>query len=289
MAEAVRKGFRAIAGSEYYLDLLQPAAFHYSSDPFGAEAAELSTEQQASILGGEASMWTEFATAENIDSRIWPKAAAVAERLWSSRDVTDVEDMYRRLAIVSRRLEWIGITHKSGPRRMLHRLTNYGPIEALSTLSEILQPTFDMRWNNQNYTTMTPLNRLVDATIPESATARRFSQMLEQFIANPSNMVLHDALVAQLRVWRHNHVELKKDIQRSPLLTEVGPLSDSLSQIAEIGLQLLTALTARQAKTRSEWEKQVTLLKKATESIAELVLPIVPDIQKLTKAVLADH
>lgn len=287
LAKAAREGFQGIAGSEYYLDLLRPAEFHYRSDPYGAEAAELTTEQQALIVGGEASMWTEFATAENIDSRIWPRAAVVAERLWSSRDVTDVEDMYRRLAAVSQRLEWAGVTHKSGPRKMLHRLTNYDSIEALSTLSEILQPAFDMRWKNHDYTSMTPLNRLVDATVPESETARRFSRMVEQFIADPSAMSLHDALVTQLRTWQRNHMKLERDIQQSSLLTEVGPLSEALSQVAGIGLQSLAALTAGQAIPGAEWEKQATLLKQATDSIAELVIPILPDIHKLTKAVLA--
>ncbi|TDJ08218.1 MAG: beta-N-acetylhexosaminidase, partial [Deltaproteobacteria bacterium] len=61
LAEAVCNGFQGVAGSEYYLDLLRPAEFHYGSDPFGAEAAELTTKQQSLIIGGEASMWTEFA------------------------------------------------------------------------------------------------------------------------------------------------------------------------------------------------------------------------------------
>ena len=49
-------------------------------------------------------MWSEYATPENIDAVIWPRTAAIAERLWSPREVRDVDDMYRRLAVVGVRL-----------------------------------------------------------------------------------------------------------------------------------------------------------------------------------------
>jgi hexosaminidase len=47
----------------------------------------------------------------NIDSRIWPRTAAIAERLWSNDTITDLNSMHRRLKVISSRLEEVGVMH----------------------------------------------------------------------------------------------------------------------------------------------------------------------------------
>jgi hexosaminidase len=100
LAEAARKGYQAILSSGYYIDLCQTAASHYLNDPVPSDSP-LDDLQKSFILGGEATMWTELATPETIDSRIWPRTAAIAERFWSPATVRNVDDMYRRLGPVS--------------------------------------------------------------------------------------------------------------------------------------------------------------------------------------------
>jgi hexosaminidase len=104
LAEAAKKGYDGILSNGYYIDLMYPASQHYLADPVPANST-LTPEEAKHILGGEATMWGEYVSPETIDSRIWPRTAAIAERLWSRRDVTDIDDMYRRLAAISIQLE----------------------------------------------------------------------------------------------------------------------------------------------------------------------------------------
>src|SRR5579862_902031 len=75
LADAAKQGRRGILSWGYYLDHLNPASYHYGIDPL---KGQLTPEQATNVLGGEACMWAEFVSAETVDSRIWPRAAAIA-------------------------------------------------------------------------------------------------------------------------------------------------------------------------------------------------------------------
>ena len=105
LATAAQQGYRGILSFGYYLDLMWPAARHYAVEPLSGQGASLNAEEKARILGGESCMWAEFITPENIDSRIWPRNAAIAERVWSPATVQDPASMYERMAQVGERLD----------------------------------------------------------------------------------------------------------------------------------------------------------------------------------------
>ena len=159
-----------------------PASRHYAVDPIGDGAANLTPEEKQRILGGEACMWSEYVSPENLDSRIWPRAAAIAERLWSPQDVTDGNSMYQRLENVSRWLDWLGLTHNSSYEPMLRRIADSNDISALQTFTDVVEPVKDYTREEiatVEATSQSPLNRVIDAARPESDTARHFADLVD--------------------------------------------------------------------------------------------------------------
>src|SRR5246500_4548805 len=178
LAAAAQQGYHGILSNGYYLDLGWSAARHYAVDPTSGPAASLTDDQKKFILGGESCMWSEYVDPENIDSRIWPRNAAIAERLWSPQSVTDPDSMYARLSIHSEQLEWLGLTHRTYYRKMLQRIAGPATPEefaALRTIADVVEPVKDYTREQTapvEPTSQNPLNRVVDAVPLESDAGR---------------------------------------------------------------------------------------------------------------------
>ena len=292
LAEAAQQGYRGILSNGYYLDLGWSAARHYAVDPMGEAAAGLSAEEKQRILGGESCMWSEYVNAENIDSRIWPRNAAIAERLWSPQEVRDPASMYARMHVLSAQLEWLGLTHQHNYARMLHRIAGAASTEefnALRTLADVVEPVKDYareQTATEPATSDTPLNRVVDAIPLESRAAREFSEMVDKYVASGCHDAATGAQIrAQLILWRDNDAKLQPLAQRSFLVKEVAATSLDLAAAASAGLAALDALE-HSGNTEEAWKaEQSAVLQQAQKPKGQLLLMPAPAIQKLVDAV----
>ncbi|EFN52781.1 hypothetical protein CHLNCDRAFT_58755 [Chlorella variabilis] len=110
-------GYDAILSAPWYLNLGSYAGQewqrYYAVDPTDFQGT---TEQKDRVLGGTACAWGEFIDAVNSVNRVWPRAAAVSERLWSPADATNVDEAAARLADLRCRMLSRGIAAQStGP------------------------------------------------------------------------------------------------------------------------------------------------------------------------------
>jgi hexosaminidase len=291
LAAAAKQGYSGILSSGYYLDAMAPAKKYYSVDPMSNADATLNLDQQKRILGGEACMWAEFITDDNIDSRIWPRAAAISERLWSAPQVQDVHSMYIRLSAMSQYLEQLGLRHRSSSEMMLSRMAGADNIAALLTLADVAEPaSLQIREEEAQkaggiQTSDTPLNRMVDAVLPESEVARRFSQMVNQFVgSNFQDTKAKSDIRSLLLAWRDNDNELRPLLQNSYLLKELSPVSQTLSSLGGVGLQALDDIDKGERGSDSWHKEQIAIFQEAEKPAADLFLAVAPAVQKLVEA-----
>jgi hexosaminidase len=281
LADAARRGYRGILSWGYYLDLNQPAAQHYSVDPM-AGAANMTSEQQSHILGGEAAEWTEYITPEIASFRIWPRAAVIAERLWSPRDTTDVPSMYARLAIVSQDLAYTGIPFRAANGQMLERLAGNENLAALKVLASVVEPPKEYaREELRSYDLYTPLNRMVDAVPAESDTARIFGELATRIASGQGTPADFKQAREWLTLWRDNDTILQPQLPQSEITTELAPLSSNLNQAAAIGLLALDAIEKRQPVSVSTQQQWLASLKALEAPQAILLDKIVPGVETL--------
>ena len=280
--EAARLGYPGILSNGYYIDLIHPTDHHYLNDPL-PEDAGLSPEEAARILGGEATMWAEYVSPETVDSRIWPRTAAIAERFWSPGRVRDLADMYRRMDRISLMLEELGLQHERNRSMMLRRLCQCRDTTALEVLLGAIEPVkVYNRGRQKKHTQFSPLTRMVDAAWPDAIPARRFRQTVDRLIEGDfSDQGELDSARSELLVWQANHAAVETTLQSSPGLREMEPMSLALSDTAAIGLEALSAAASDQ-KMDAHWLlPRLERLLEAREPVAQTELMIVDPVAKL--------
>jgi hexosaminidase len=285
LVQAATSGYQTMLSNGYYLDYIWPASQHYAVDPLGKEMVGLSEDAKARVIGGEACMWAEWVTPETVDSRIWPRMAAIAERYWSPATVVDVADMYRRLDVVSQRLTFVGLTHRSGYQPMLERLTENRPTGVVAAILDLVEPVKNYnRGRKEKYTSLSPLNRPVDAARPESDEARAFGEAVDRLLADPVKKAGREGLAASLRHWQAE-ARAAKGAFDTPLLQPVAPLTQHVAAVSSIGLRALDAFEKGVPfKGTVEDGEAMT---NATAPVGEVLLMIAPHVRRLVDAATA--
>jgi hexosaminidase len=282
---SVRKGYKAILSYGYYIDLIQPASYHYRNDPI-PDSVKLTEIQKNFILGGEATMWSELVTPVTVDSRVWPRTAAIAERLWSPKTVNNVDDMYRRLDIVSLQLESLGLQHLSYKQALMRQLCNGYNTTPLEVLVSVLEPLkiYERNEGDTMYTVFSPFTKLADIASPDQEVPRIFNEQMEAFLINLST-VSEKEIRDKLILWQENNKAFKSLLLNSPALSEASLLSENLSALASAGLEALQYIHDKKTAD-TEWLKQKTAIaSSAKQQGGRCEIQVVNTIQKLIERV----
>ena len=199
--------------------------------------------------------------------------------------VRDVDSMYRRLAIVSMKLQYYGLRHRLITEEMLERMTGNPDPVALRVLADAVQPPQGYeRQQLRNFSDFTPLNHLDDAVPPESVTAREFDGIAKRIASGKATQADWQQARQWLVLWRDNDARLQPLLKRSFLTKNLAPVSRSLSQVAAIGLQALDDLQGHRIVSSEVRQRDIEFLVNAANPQSVLVLMVAPSVQRLVEA-----
>ena len=264
LVKGAQAGYQGILSAGYYLDGMRSAEEHYLVDPLPSSAA-LSPEQRKLVLGGEICMFSEHVNELSIDSRLWPRSAAIAERFWSAENVTDVDDMYRRLDAVSLELEGLGLQHLTHEDAALRELAGTERIDDLRTFASVLEPvSFSERYQQQKTSQLTVLDRFVDAVRPDPPSRFRVEQLTRAFLKAPrGDEADRVALIRFLEAVKGSVPGAQAQIQQSPLLEDVALRAQQLPGLAEAELEAIRLLSSGQAAPAGWRQSQLAQIEAA--------------------------
>jgi hexosaminidase len=274
LIDAARAGYKTVLSNGFYIDRNLSVEHHYSIDPIGD--IQLTKDERDRILGGEATMWSELVTPLTIDSRIWPRTAAIAERLWSQKEVNDVDEMLSRLQVVSFRLEEHGLTHLKNRNVILRNITNNQDITSLITLSKVCEPLkmYSRNKGGTEYKSFSPFTLFADACVVDAQDAVVFNNEVHQFVNNKKGN--SDVIETSLSTWAKNHDSFMK-ITESPITRTLSPLSENLSNISNL---IVTALQNKKF-TKNDLSACNNLMDQLKEPVADVELAITDALNKL--------
>lgn len=261
-----------------------------ASPPAGIAPVVPNREAAANILGGEAALWAENVTPAVLDLKLWPRAFAVAERLWSARDVQDEQNMYRRLAAVD---AWsvvsVGLQPHAEAARQFTRLAQSTQIAPLQLFAEALEPAHyytrqHLKFQAGNYHQFEPLNRLADALPAESEAVRQMRLEVDRLLLNRADSAAADALRERLARWQANLPQVAPLLAGNSVLTPLQPVATDLNGLAVLGKRLVDLWQRGSLISNGEAKRARQQLDQAAAVRDEVVIAAVYPLEALLDA-----
>ncbi len=280
LIKAVKNGYQTILSNGYYIDLLLSVEDHYLVDPM--PDVTLTDKEAKRILGGEATMWAELVTPLTVDSRIWPRTAAIAERFWSAQEVRDIDHMYERLNTVSQFLELVGIQHLKSQEYLLRNISNYQDTHGLRQLTTISEPfkIYSRNAGGTQYKTYSPFTLFADACIADAKAVRSFRKLVDAYV-DQSDQTVKEDLMRYFKAWGAIADQLKTIEPHAPLVSRVIPYAERVGEIAVISEKAIE--NKRISEEELQRLKALLEQKEDPEVNLDVELAVTKDIMKLAE------
>ncbi|WP_217528560.1 beta-N-acetylhexosaminidase [Vibrio metschnikovii] len=259
-------------------------------EPNGGYPAELTEKEQQLILGGEITIWGENLDSMTIEQRLWPRSYAIAERLWSSQDLTDERSMYRRMKAIDTWSEIsLGLRHHADANMMLKRLANGADETPLQTLAKYIEPAqyYARHWEkwistpNEGdlYNQYERLNRFADALPVESLVVYEMQDLVVAYAQG--DITALDALAMHYKNIKLAAQQAKPIFAANVASVETVPVAEAAIKVADLGLTLIELAKQGSGIGQSDVEAYQRIINENAIIFDETIVAIVVPTEQL--------
>lgn len=259
-------------------------------EPNGGYPAELTEKEQQLILGGEITIWGENLDSMTIEQRLWPRSYAIAERLWSSQDLTDERSMYRRMKVIDTWSEIsLGLRHHADANMMLKRLANGADETPLQTLAKYIEPAqyYARHWEkwiatpNEGdlYNQYERLNRFADALPVESLAVYEMQDLVVAYAQG--DITALDALAMHYQNIKLAALQAKPIFAANVASVETVPVAEAAIKVADLGLTLIKLAKQGSGMGQSDVEAYQRIINENAIIFDETIVAIVVPTEQL--------
>ncbi len=273
-----------------------PAIFAAVAPPILTEIFSNSAElkNSDSILGGEATLWSELVTKDNIDLRVWPRLFVIAERLWSNQEINDIDNMYQRLFSIDKYAHnTLGLLHKAQQHTGFVQLltiaegnTNEAKelISSLQFFSQMFEPAHyytrhHLKYQQKLYHQQAPLVSFVDFLPVESFPVIQLKLLVERY-SNGETSVL-STFINKLNFWKTHTNKLNKAIQNHHKLAHLLPLINQFNEFYRLVSPYIQKCRQGQAYQHEQISTVYDQIKQTRQQQTETILAIIPVVEQL--------
>jgi hexosaminidase len=198
-----------------------------------------------------------------------------------------VDEMYRRLDVMSVRLEALGLNHLQHEDAALRALASSDEIESLRVLASIVEPGGeDESFEGHLLISLTPLDRFSDAVLPDPPSRRTVHAAVKAYLQDP---LAHERervdLEKSFQSWMTAAQSLQKQSAESPLLAEIRLRSQQMSELGKIGLSALKYVKTGEAAPAGWKESQITVLEETEKPSATVRFTVIGPLLQMVRAV----